>query len=72
MEICNNKQTGQVFVCLDTQGEDKGLMISPNGIAITLNYNMFTETVEIRHEEALSKGLINRAQYNIYRLYRDH
>lgn len=72
MEICNNKQTGQVFVHLETQGKDKALMITPNGIVMALNFDLFTDPVEIEDEEALSNGMVNRAQYNIFSQYHEH
>lgn len=72
MEVCNYKRTGQVFVHLDKQDKNKALMITPNGIVMALNYNMFTEPVEIEHEEALAKGIINRSQYNMYSHYREY
>ena len=70
MEICNNKQTGQAFVHLESQDLDKALMVTPNGIVLALKYDLFTDPVEIEHEEALANGVINRAQYNIYSQYR--
>lgn len=69
MEICNNKATDQVFVHLDAEGKDKARLINPNGIVLDLNYDLFTEPVEVDAEEALEDGLINRAQYNIYNDY---
>jgi hypothetical protein len=70
LEVCRNKQTDQVFVHLEQQDKDKALMITPNGIVMALNYELFTEPFETEYEEALANGLINRAQYNIYSQYR--
>lgn len=72
MEICKNKDTDQVFVHLDAERKDKALLITPNGIVLALNYELFTELVEIESEEALDAGLINRAQYNVYKDYHGH
>ena len=72
MEICNNKATDQVFVHLDAEGRNKALLINPNGIVLALNYDLFTEPVEIEAKEALADGLINRAQYNVYKDYHGH
>lgn len=69
MEICNNMKTGQVFVYLDSQDKDKALMITPNGVVMALEYNLFTEPVEVEDGDALANGVINRAQYNIYSQY---
>ena len=69
LEICSNKQTDKVFVHLKPQDKDKGLMITPNGVVMALNYDLFTETVEIEEEEALANGVINRAQYNVHSQY---
>ena len=69
MKICNNKQTGQVFVHLEKKDQKKSLMITPNGIVLALKYDMFTHPVEVEYDEALSNGVINRAQYNMYSQY---
>jgi hypothetical protein len=69
MEICNNLKTGQVFVHLDGQDKDRALMITPNGIVMALEYDLFTDPIEVEEEEALSEGVINRSQYNIFTEY---
>jgi hypothetical protein len=69
MVILNNKATDQGFVHLDAEGVDKARLINPNGIVLDLNYDLFTEPVEVDAEKALEDGLINRAQYNIYSHY---
>ena len=69
MEICNNRKTGQVFVHLDGQDKDKALMITPNGIVMALEYDLFTDLVEVEEEKALAEGVINRSQYNIFTEY---
>ena len=65
MEICDNKKTGQVFVHLDRQDEDKALMITPNGIVMALAYDLFTEPVEVEDGDALANGIINRAGFHV-------
>jgi hypothetical protein len=70
LKICNNKQTDQVFVHLKPQDKNKALVITPNGIVLALNRDLFTEIFEIEEEEALSNGVINRSQYNTYSQYR--
>lgn len=69
MEICNNLKTGQVFVCLDEKDKNKALMITPNGIVMALEYDLFTEPMDVEENEALEKGVINRSQYNIFTEY---
>ena len=47
MEICKNINTGQVFVHLDEQDNNQALMITPQGIVKELEYDLFTEPVEV-------------------------
>jgi hypothetical protein len=72
MQICNNLKTGQVFIHLDSQDKNKALMITPNGIVMALEYDLFTPPIEVEEKEALFEGLINRSQYNIFTDYIQH
>ena len=70
MEICKNINTGQVFVHLDEQDNNQALMITPQGIVKALEYDLFTEPMEVEGKDALEKGEINATQYKIYNQYR--
>jgi len=72
MEICSNLKTGQTFIHLYSQDSGNALMITPNGIVLELEYDLFTEPVDVDDGEALAKGTINQAQYNIYSQYGEH
>lgn len=69
MEICKNINTGHAFVHLDEQDNNQALMITPQGILKKLEYNLFTEPVEVDDKDALEKGEINSTQYDIYNKY---
>ena len=69
MEICKNINTGQVFVHLDEQDNNQVLMITPQGIVKALEYDLFTEPVEVEGKDALEKCEINATQYKIYNQY---
>ncbi|BBO66102.1 hypothetical protein DSCA_00320 [Desulfosarcina alkanivorans] len=72
MEICNNIKTGQAFIHLDVRDNDQALMITPQGVVKALEYDLFTEPVEVDEKEILSEGKINHTQYNIYNQYRQN
>lgn len=72
MKICKNKATDQVFVHLEAEGKDNASFVSPNGIVLDLCCELFSGPAEIGAEEALADGLINRAQYNVYKAYHGH
>jgi hypothetical protein len=72
MEICKNINTGQVFVHLDEQDNNQALMITPQGIVKALEYDLFSELVEVEDKDALEKGEINATQYKIYNQYRQN
>jgi hypothetical protein len=72
MEICKNINTGQVFVHLDEQENNQALMITPQGIVKALEYDLFSELVEVEDKDALEKGEINATQYKIYNQYRQN
>jgi hypothetical protein len=72
MEICKNINTGQVFVHLDVKDNNQALMITPHGIVKTLEYDLFTEPVEVEDKVALEKGEINSTQYKIYNQYHNN
>jgi hypothetical protein len=55
MEICKNINTGQVFVHLDEQENNQALMITPQGIVKALEYDLFSEPVEVEDKDALNK-----------------
>ena len=69
MEICTNKNTGQTFIHLDVEDKNQALMITPQGVVKALQYDLFTEPVDVEDAEALEKGGINSAQYAIYNQY---
>ena len=70
MEICKNKKTGQSFVHLDEDENGQALMITPQGIVKALEYDLFTEPVEIEDEQAVNDEKINATQYDVYNRYR--
>jgi hypothetical protein len=72
MEICKNINTGQVFVHLDEQDNNQALMITPQGIVKALEYDLFSEPVEVEDKDALEQGEINATQYKIYNQYRQN
>ena len=69
MEICKNRTTGEAFVHLDVQDNNQALMITPQGAVKALEYDFFTEPVEVEDKDALEKGGINSTQYAIYNQY---
>lgn len=70
MEICKNINTGQAFVHLEDRDNDQALMVTPQGIVKVLEYDLFTELVEVEDKDALERGEINSTQYEIYNQYR--
>ena len=72
MEICSNLKTGQTFIHLDSQDNGNALMVTPNGIVLELEYDFFSEPVDIDDGEALTKGRINQSQFNVYSQYGEH
>lgn len=70
MEICKNKRTGKVFIYLDDRGDGQALMITPQGIVLSLDHDLFTEPIEIDNDkELMDQGHISPDQYNLYCQY---
>lgn len=69
MEICTNKNTGQAFIHLDVEDNRQALMITPQGVVKELEYDLFTEPVDVEDKDALEKCGINSTQYAIYNQY---
>jgi hypothetical protein len=69
MEICNNIKTGKAFVHLEPQDDNHALMITPQGEIKELDYDLFTEPIEVEDGNALAESDINKAQYKIYVQY---
>ena len=69
MEICKNINSGKAFVLLDAQDNIQAQMITPQGVVKELEYDLFTEPIEVESREALKKGEINSTQYEIYHQY---
>ncbi len=70
MEICKNRQTGQVFIYLYAKDKHRALMITPQGTVKALETDLFTEPFEIDKAEVLiDQGKIRRDQYRVYRDY---
>jgi hypothetical protein len=44
-------------------------MITPQGVVKALEYDLFTEPVEVDDKDALAKDGINSTQYAIYNQY---
>jgi hypothetical protein len=71
MEICKNKKTGQNFIYLYEDENDRALMITPQGLVKALDTELFTDPFEVEKEDVLlEQGKINREQYRIYGQYR--
>ncbi len=66
MEICRNKKTGQTFIQLEGPEADQSLMITPQGAVKNLECKLFTESVDIDDERAVTQGKVNRVQYDVY------
>lgn len=72
MEICKNKRTGKVFIYLDDQGDGQALMITPQGVVLSLDHDLFTDPIEIENgKELMDQGHISPDQYNLYHQYID-
>jgi len=69
MEICKNKKTGQSFVHLDEDENGQALMITPQGTVKALEYDLFTEPIEIEDDQAVNDEKINATQYDVYNRY---
>jgi len=70
MELCENKKTGQAFVYLDEDENGQALMITPQGAVKALEYDLFTEPIQVEDDQAVQDEKINATQYDVYNRYR--
>jgi len=72
MEICRNKATREVYICLKDAKDMQGYFVSPQGRVELLNRSGFEAFVEQTDEMYLRQYMvITGEQYQTYRKYKE-
>lgn len=70
MELCQNRKSGDFFICLGEAEKEKRRLISPAGTIQSLKGSFFKEAFYINDDDPSVNNLLTDTQVKSYKIYK--
>ncbi len=70
MELCQNRKSGDFFICLGETEKEKRRLISPAGTIQSLKCSFFKEAFYINDDDPSVNNLLTDTQVKSYKIYK--